>query len=47
VAALDRQRIRHEFERHFSSTAMANHYLRVYRRLAGRAIRPSDFKYAG
>jgi glycosyltransferase involved in cell wall biosynthesis len=47
VAALDRQRIRHEFERHFSSTAMANNYLRVYRRLAGRAIRPSDFKYAG
>jgi glycosyltransferase involved in cell wall biosynthesis len=47
VAALDRQRIRHEFERHFSSTAMANNYLRIYRRLAGRAIRPSDFKYAG
>jgi len=47
VAAFDRHRIRLEFQSRFSSTPMANNYLRVYRRLAGRAIRPSDFKYAG
>jgi glycosyltransferase involved in cell wall biosynthesis len=47
VTALDRHRIRHEFQSHFSSTVMANNYLRVYRRLAGRAVRPNDFKYAG
>lgn len=35
VAALDRCRIRREFERRFSSTIMANNYLRLYRRLAG------------
>jgi glycosyltransferase involved in cell wall biosynthesis len=47
VAALDRHRIRLEFQSRFSSTAMASNYLRVYRRLAGRASRPNDFKYAG
>ena len=46
VIALDRQRIRQEFDSHFSSTVMANNYLRVYRRLADKAIRPSDRKYA-
>jgi glycosyltransferase involved in cell wall biosynthesis len=47
VAALDRHRIRLEFQSRFSSTAMARNYLRVYRRLAGKAIRPNDLKYAG
>jgi glycosyltransferase involved in cell wall biosynthesis len=46
VAALDRQRIRQEFDSHFSSTVMANNYLRVYRRLADKAILPTDLKYA-
>ncbi|HEY4443388.1 MAG TPA: glycosyltransferase, partial [Steroidobacteraceae bacterium] len=47
VAALDRGRIRQEFDSQFSSTVMANNYLKVYRRLADKAIRPSDLKYAG
>jgi glycosyltransferase involved in cell wall biosynthesis len=47
VAALDRRRIRLEFDGHFSSTVMANNYLRVYRRLADKAIRPIDLKYGG
>jgi len=34
VAGLDRQQIRAEFERRFSSTIMAGNYLRLYRRLA-------------
>ena len=46
VAALDRHRIRQEFDSQFSSTVMANNYLRIYRRLADKAIRPSDLKYA-
>ncbi|MDB6083235.1 MAG: glycosyl transferase group 1 [Gammaproteobacteria bacterium] len=47
VCALDRRRIRHEFESQFSSTVMANNYLRVYRRLAGKVARSGDLKYAG
>ena len=34
AAALNRFGIRREFERRFSSIAMANNYLRLYRRLA-------------
>src|ERR1700736_960223 len=47
VSALDRHQIRHEFQSNFSSSVMANNYLRIYRRLAATAIRPNDFKYAG
>ena len=37
AAGLNRFRIRHEFERRFSSIAMANNYLRLYRQLASGA----------
>ena len=40
VAGLDRKRCRQVFESRFTAARMAEDYLRVYRRLTGRAVSP-------
>ena len=47
AAGLNRFRIRREFERRFSSIAMANNYLRLYHRLAGGAAVAEELRSVG
>lgn len=44
AAGIDRNRIRREFERRFSSVAMATRYLALYRRLGGELPEPDGLK---
>jgi hypothetical protein len=47
VAEFNRYKIRREFERRFSSIAMANSYLKIYRSLVKSANEPGELTKAG
>ena len=44
VLTLDRRRVREVFEQRFSATAMARHYLELYRQLPGNRNTEVNFK---